>query len=381
MFKGRQIWGVTGCLIACFYANPLRTFAEHEHAEAPVATKHEAAPRTAPAEAERESTPNEASAQQPLDGHPALVTRRNVDQTLSLLREASLALLKEGNQRFATGHSKHPNLDSERRSIVVSEGQKPFATILACSDSRSPVEEIFDRGVGDLFVVRVAGNVADDSQLATIEYGVDHLGTPLLVVLGHTGCGAVTAACQGGELPGHLKALVDRIKPAVTKARASAPDPDRFIPVAIQANIWQQMETIFKESDIVREKVKSGSLQVVGGLYDLERGTISWLGAHPSQDNVIAQAEAAEKSRSLARAARAAEAAAASTEEEELARAPFVGSGARSESRGGTATSSATGSGKSTPPPSFYLPSYEVKARGPQPKRETPATEEHEGHH
>src|SRR5688572_3946938 len=119
------------------------------------------------------------------------------DPSGRLLRDASLMLLKEGNARYASGKSQHPHLDAERRSSTVSQGQEPFATILACSDSRDPVELIFDRGVGDLFVVRVAGNVAGISELASVEYGVGHLNTPLLIVMGHTKCGAVTAVVKG----------------------------------------------------------------------------------------------------------------------------------------------------------------------------------------
>ncbi len=243
------------------------------------------------------------------DGHGAPTSadaqpsRKGVDQTLSLIREASLALLKEGNQRYAAGQSRHPNQDAARRSLTVSDGQKPFASILACSDSRSPVEVIFDRGVGELFVIRVVGNVADETQIATIEYGVEHLGTPLLVVLGHTGCGAVGAACKGGSLPGHLPALIRRIQPAVDKARAVATTPERLIPTAIQANVWVQIEEVVFQSSIVREKLKEGALQIVGGVYDLEKGSVSWLGAHPGLDGLIAKAELAEKEAALAQAA------------------------------------------------------------------------------
>ena len=236
----------------------------------------------------------------PLGATPEATTgRKGVDQTLALIREASLALLKEGNVRYASGEARHPNQGEDRRSQAVAEGQKPFATILACSDSRSPVEVLFDRGVGELFVVRVAGNVADESQVATIEYGVEHLHTPLLVVLGHSGCGAVTAACKGGELPGHLHVLVDRIKPAVAKARTLTEQPDRLVATAIEANVWQQIEEVLASSSLVREKVKEGALQIVGGVYDLEKGTVGWLGQHPTQEALISKVEAAEKAASL----------------------------------------------------------------------------------
>src|SRR5262245_9624613 len=148
-----------------------------------------------------------------------------LDPSARLLRDASLMLLKEGNARFAAGKQLHPNQDAERRASTVAQGQEPFATILACSDSRDPVELVFDRGIGDLFVVRVAGNVAGVRELATVEYGVGHLHTPLLIVMGHSKCGAVTAVVQGAELHGHLQSLAEKIKPAANKVKAEATEP------------------------------------------------------------------------------------------------------------------------------------------------------------
>jgi len=209
------------------------------------------------------------------------------DPSLKLLRDASLMLLKEGNQRFATGKSQHPNLDSERRTNTVAQGQEPFATILACSDSRDPVELLFDRGIGDLFVVRVAGNVAGHSELATVEYGVDHLHTPLLVVMGHTRCGAVTAVVKGAELHGHLHHLAEKIKPAADQALGATNQIEAAIPAAIQANVWQTISDVLGQSSVVREKMKSGQVQVVGAVYDLETGRVNWLGAHPDQETLL----------------------------------------------------------------------------------------------
>lgn len=297
-----------------------------------------------------------ASAQGQAPAAAGVAPRKAVDQTMALIREASLALLKEGNTRYAAGQPRHPNQGEDRRAQAVAEGQKPFATILACSDSRSPVEVLFDRGVGELFVVRVAGNVADETQVATIEYGVEHLKTPLLVVLGHTGCGAVTAACQGGELPGHLHALIDRIAPAVTRAKAVTDIPEHLVPAAIQANVWQQIETVIGSSSIVREKLKEGALQIVGGIYDLQRGTVNWLGQHPSQEELIAQSEAAEKA-SAGRTARTA----------------HTGDDAEDEITPPAAGRVTTPS--PLPPASFsatsLLPSREVKARTAAPAKES----------
>lgn len=209
-------------------------------------------------------------------------------------------LLKEGNARFAAGKQLHPNQDAERRSATVAQGQEPFATILACSDSREPVELIFDRGVGDLFVVRVAGNVAGVSELASVEYGVGHLHTPLLIVIGHSKCGAVTAVVQGTELHGHLQALAEKIKPAAGRVKAEAGDATDVVSKAIVANVWQTIEDIIKQSSVVRSELSAGQLSVVGANYDLEQGKVTWLGAHPSEASLIALASQAETDPALA---------------------------------------------------------------------------------
>jgi len=222
------------------------------------------------------------------------------DPAARLLRDAALMLLKEGNARYATGKPQYPHLDAERRSSTGAQGQEPFATILACSDSREPVELIFDRGVGDLFVVRVAGNVAGISELATVEYGVGHLNTPVLVVMGHTKCGAVSAVVKGAELHGHLQALAEKIKPAVEKVKAETPDAEEAVPKAIQANVWQTIEEIVKQSSIVREKIRAGRLSIMGAIYDLEAGKVSWLGLHPAQDSLVALADQAGTDAALA---------------------------------------------------------------------------------
>ena len=220
------------------------------------------------------------------------------DPAARMLRDASLMLLKEGNNRFAAGKPQHPNQDSERR-LEVAKGQEPFATVLACSDSRDPVELIFDRGVGDIFVVRVAGNIAGISELATVEYGVGHLNTPMLIVMGHTKCGAVTAVAKGAELHGHLHALADKIKPAVEKAKAGTTEADELVPKAIQANVWQTIEDIVKQSIVVREKLAAGKVSILGAVYDLENGKVAWLGQHPAEDSIVALAAQAETDQAL----------------------------------------------------------------------------------
>lgn len=225
-------------------------------------------------------------------GHAAPATGKN-DPATRLLRDASLMLLKEGNTRFAAGKPQHPHLDIDRR-LEVARGQEPFVTVLACSDSRDPVELLFDRGVGDIFVVRVAGNIAGLSEMATVEYGVGHLNTPLLVVMGHTKCGAVTAVAQGAELHGHLHALADKIKPAVDKTKATKPEADELVPRCIQANVWQTIEDLITKSGVVREKVAAGKVSILGAVYDLESGRVNWLGAHPAEESLVALAAQAE---------------------------------------------------------------------------------------
>jgi carbonic anhydrase len=207
---------------------------------------------------------------------------------IRLLQQSTLALLKEGNARHVDGQSQHPNQDLDRRAALAKNGQEPLATVIACSDSRVPVEQLFDRGAGDIFVIRVAGNVAGVSEMASIEYGVAHLGTPILVVMGHTKCGAVTAVVKGAELHGHLAALAQLIKPAAHKALGEAASPEDAVPIAIQFNVWQQIETLLTESDEVREAVKAGRTQIIGAVYDIATGKVAWLGQHPQFDRIMA---------------------------------------------------------------------------------------------
>ena len=138
-------------------------------------------------------------------------------------QKQTLADLLAGNARFVAGQPLHTRQNAARLSEVAS-GQKPSAIMVSCSDSRVAPEIIFDQGLGDLFVVRTAGQVVDDVALASIEYAVEHLGTALIIVLGHKRCGAVSAAVADGEAHGHLNALIDKIKPAVEQAKAMPGD-------------------------------------------------------------------------------------------------------------------------------------------------------------
>lgn len=202
--------------------------------------------------------------------------------------DAVLARLKSGNGAFVKGTSSHPHQDAARIQEVA-KGQKPVVTVLSCSDSRVPVELLFDQGIGDVFTVRVAGNVADTDELGTIEYGVDHLGTPVLVVMGHTKCGAVTAVATGAEVHGHIPQLVDNISEAVTHTKEKNPNLEgkALVEPAIVENVYQSMADVISKSHLVRERLKAHQVKIVGALYHLDDGSVEWLGEHPDQDALI----------------------------------------------------------------------------------------------
>lgn len=209
-------------------------------------------------------------------------------------RPDAVSLLSEGNAAFVAGKSKHPRQTADRLAATAN-GQKPFVTILSCSDSRAPVELLFDQGIGDIFTVRVAGNVADTDELGTIEYGVDHLGTPTLVVLGHTKCGAVTAVCNGAEVHGHVPELVDNIAPAVEAVKAKRPQlaGADLVSEAIKANVFQSISDVIVKSPVVRTRLKDGKVTIVGAVYHIENGQVDWLGPHPEERELIAKGDAA----------------------------------------------------------------------------------------
>ncbi len=164
---------------------------------------------------------------------------------------------------------------SRRQEILA--GQHPVASILCCSDSRAPPELIFDRGLGEIFVVRTAGNCVDDIALGSLEYGAGHLVTPLLLVLGHTRCGAVTAACTGEELPGHLKNIVAEINPAVKiAAKSSILKKEDLIYNTIVQNVKRLVKTLAEKSEILRHLVENGSLVIMGALYRMESGEVEF---------------------------------------------------------------------------------------------------------
>jgi carbonic anhydrase len=187
--------------------------------------------------------------------------------------DSVLAELKSGNDHHVAHHYRHPHETSDRVRQLVS-GQHPHAEILSCSDSRVPPEIVFDQGLGDLFIVRVAGNVATDTEIGSLEYGAEHLHVPLLVVLGHESCGAVTAAVQGDPPEGHIAALVDLIKPAVEKTRGKPGDP---VSNAVRMNVEMVVKQLRSSKPILSDLVAHGKLKIVGAVYSLKTGAVTWL--------------------------------------------------------------------------------------------------------
>lgn len=184
--------------------------------------------------------------------------------------EEALKKLIEGNQRFAGGKSEHPNQSGDRRVQIAKEGQAPFAVVAYCSDSRSPVEQIFDAGNGDIFGIRLAGHVLSEEALGSIQYAVEHLGTKLVVILGHTKCGAVTATVQGGDAHGPVKSLVERILPAVERAKKKGGSD--LVQDSINEHVEGSVE-LLKSQDFLKSPEKC--VHIVGMIYDIETGKVS----------------------------------------------------------------------------------------------------------
>lgn len=203
--------------------------------------------------------------------------------------DAAITMLKEGNARYVAHSLQHPNLGPDRRTETASRGQTPFATVLTCSDSRVPAEFIFDRGIGDIFVIRVAGNILGISELASVEYAVDQLGTPVFIVLGHTMCGAVTAVVHSGLLDGNLRILSEKILPAVEHTRHHNPGlaEDDLIIETVKANVWKTIEDAFKSSTCLRTHARNCAVSVLGAIYDSHTGLVDWMGSHPQQVSLI----------------------------------------------------------------------------------------------
>ncbi|MBD1830067.1 carbonic anhydrase [Microcoleus vaginatus GB1-A2] len=186
--------------------------------------------------------------------------------------DAALQKLMDGNKRFVDKKRQSPNQDFGRLTEVA-KSQKPFAAILGCADSRFPSEIIFDQGLGDLFVCRVAGNVATPEEIGSLEFGTLVLGAKVLVVIGHKRCGAVDATIKGAQVPGQIGSLLDAIKPAVESSKNQTGDK---LENASKANVVLQANKL-KASPVISKLIAENKLKVVGGYYDLDTGTVTIL--------------------------------------------------------------------------------------------------------
>jgi carbonic anhydrase len=193
--------------------------------------------------------------------------------TPALSPDTALKTLQEGNRRYVADTPLHPHQDKKLRSELV-KGQHPIAAILSCADSRVPPELIFDEGLGDLFVVRVAGNVVDDAILGSLEYAAEHLHVPLIIVLGHSRCGAVQATINGGEPHTHIDTLCKAIKPAVVQARREKGD---LLANAVRDNVALAVKQLQTSKPILQKLQREGRLRIAGAVYSLDSGTVEYL--------------------------------------------------------------------------------------------------------
>lgn len=273
-------------------AKPIVSLPKYDDTKgSPRATTKNNANADAHAESNTEPHADPHAAGSPADAHaPAAHADSNEHAAPSGdAAERAFVMLREGNERWVEGRSTAPHTEPNRLEETATNGQKPQVTIITCSDSRIPVERVFDQGVGDLFVVRVAGNRAGGSETGTVEYGVEHLKTPLLLVMGHTKCGAVAAAASKAKLHGKVAELVAGIEPAVERARRFNPNADEkeIAALAVRENVWQTVFDLYRNSPVVREMVSKGEIKVIGGLYDIATGKVEFMGEHPWQQELI----------------------------------------------------------------------------------------------
>ncbi len=184
--------------------------------------------------------------------------------------DQALQSLMEGNQRFVKEKRQNPRQNLARLAEIA-QVQKPFASILSCADSRVPSEIIFDQGFGDLFICRVAGNIATPEEIGSLEFGTLVLGSKVIMVMGHKRCGAVDATIKGAQVPGRIASLLDAIRPAVERSEGKTGDR---LENATKANVLYQIENL-KASSVISQLVKEGKLKVVGGYYDLDTGAVT----------------------------------------------------------------------------------------------------------
>ena len=192
--------------------------------------------------------------------------------------QQALEILIEGNERFVTNRSAH----REHSNIIeiANAEQRPFASFLSCSDSRAPVELLFDQALGDIFSVRLAGNIASDKCIGSLEFSSKYLGSKLIVVMGHSSCGAVKAACDDFK-DGHIGEIINMIKPAIRHEKTVTDDRtsknEAFVQKICELNVQYQIDQIIRTSDIIQDMLTAKQIGVVGGIYDLNTGVVRFL--------------------------------------------------------------------------------------------------------
>ncbi|MFA7350433.1 MAG: carbonic anhydrase [Methylotenera sp.] len=192
--------------------------------------------------------------------------------------QEALNVLIDGNHRFANNLT--TNKDLHNLVMMTKDKQHPFVSMLSCSDSRAPVEMVFDQALGDVFSVRLAGNIASDKAIGSLEFGCKYLGSKLIVVLGHTGCGAVKAACDNFK-DGHIGEITNLIKPAVRLEKSTLEQRnssnDDFVAKVCELSVQVQMDEIMHTSDILQDMVASKQIAIIGGIYDLATGEVRFM--------------------------------------------------------------------------------------------------------
>ena len=195
----------------------------------------------------------------------------------SVTPDVALEILKEGNERFVKNLKANRNLLQQVNET--SKGQFPFATILSCIDSRTSAELIFDQGLGDIFSIRIAGNILNEDILGSMEFATKVMGTKIIVVLGHTKCGAVVGACNHVEM-GNLTTLLNKIQPAIYQEKETVENRtgsnEKFVKNVTEINVFLTIDRIRRESPIIAELEQNGAIKIIGGLYDVENGKVDF---------------------------------------------------------------------------------------------------------
>ncbi len=217
-------------------------------------------------------------------------------EIIQLTPAEALEDLIEGNERYVNDKCTHLEDSALRREHTAIHGQYPIATVLACSDARVPVETLLDQAKGDIFVIRVAGNIVGSQALGSIDYSLEHIHVPLVVVLGHTKCGAIYSVVDSlyakEEFTPNIKKLLDPLLSIAKHKCKKVPNPSEEELIIlkeslIEQNVWKSVSEVIKSSDVVKEMLENEKLLVIGAVYDIQTGKVNWLGRHPEEEDLL----------------------------------------------------------------------------------------------